>query len=282
MRLIAFLVVAGVANTCLLAQEKKLGDLLDDARVHLRNGDFESAEELASRAIKADHRKPEAHFLRGQIRAAERRPADAISDFTAVIELNAKNANAYDARGGEQFKLGKIKESIADFDKAIELDAARERSHWRRGISYYYSGEFEKGQKQFEAYQTFEDNDVENAVWRYLCMARRLGAEKARADLLKIRRDPRVGMMETYALFAGKAKPEEVLDAAQAGKPKPQVLNEQLFYAHLYLGLYFDAGGDAKQAAKHIDQAVKHKIGHYMWDVAKVHAELLKKKAEKR
>src|SRR5262249_36898565 len=125
--------------------------------------------------------------------------------------------------------------------------------------------------------QTFEDNDVENAVWRFLCMAKREGVEKARKEILKIRRDPRVPMMEVYDLYAGKLKPDDVLTAAKARAPEPDVLNERLFYASLYLGLYYDATGDTKSAAKHMDEAVAHKIGHYMWDVAKVHAEVLKK-----
>jgi hypothetical protein len=29
------------------------------------------------------------------------------------------------------------------------------------------------------------------------------------------------------------------------------------------------------RAKKHLDEAVRHKIGHYMWDVARVHADLL-------
>jgi len=111
-------------------------------------------------------------------------------------------------------------------------------------------------------------------------MARRLGVDKARGDLLKIRRDPRVPMREIYDLYAGQLQPEDVLKAARAGSPKPDVLNNQLFYAHLYLGLYFEAGGDAKQAAAHLREAVEHRIGHYMWDVAKVHVDLLKKSAK--
>jgi hypothetical protein len=38
------------------------------------------------------------------------------------------------------------------------------------------------------------------------------------------------------------------------------------------VGLYFDAAGMRDQAAEHIAAAVDHRIGHYMWDVANVHA----------
>ena len=252
--------------------------LLAQARKRAESGEFDAAVKLASQAIEADATNKDAFLLRGDIHAARRASEKAVADFTKALELDARDADLYDRRGGERFKLGKVKASIEDFDKAIEIDPRRMRQHWRRGISYYYAGQFKAGQEQFEAYQTFQDNDVENAVWRYLCMARRLGVEKARGDILRIRRDRRVPMMEVYDLYAGKLKPEDVLKAAAAGDPNPVVLNNRLFYAHLYLGLYYDAAGDKKGAAEHIDKAVEHKIGHYMWDVAKVHADVLKKK----
>ena len=82
--------------------------------------------------------------------------------------------------------------------------------------------------------------------------------------------------MEVYALFRGTAKPEDVLAAARAGKLDKAELNVRLFYAHLYLGLYFEAVGDAKLAREHIARAADdYKVNHYMWDVACVHRDLL-------
>jgi lipoprotein NlpI len=140
---------------------------------------------------------------------------------------------------------------------------------WERGIAYYYAGEYQKGARQFEDYQTFHNQDVENSAWRYLCVAKTDGVEKAKANLLKIDRDSRVPMMEIYALYQGQKKPEEVLVAAGDE-------NQPLFYAHLYIGLWHEVAGRADEAKKHILEAEKHKIGHYMWDVAHIHAERLR------
>ncbi|MCI0357476.1 MAG: hypothetical protein L0211_03200, partial [Planctomycetaceae bacterium] len=120
------------------------------------------------------------------------------------------------------------------------------------------------------------DQDVENSVWRYLCVARTDGVEKAQANMLPIDDDRRIPMMQIYGLYRGQKKPEDVLAAAQAGKPIATELNMRLFYGHLYLGLWHEAAGRAEEAKKHILQAEKHKIGHYMWDVAHVHAERLR------
>ena len=47
-------------------------------------------------------------------------------------------------------------------------------------------------------------------------------------------------MMRIYSLFRGQAKPDDVLDAVRQGDPKEEELNQRLFYARLYLGLYFE------------------------------------------
>ena len=197
-------------------------------------------------------------------------------------ELTLRAAAAFDRRGGDHFVAGRVKESVADFDMAVKLDPNREPWHWRRGISYYYVGEFEKGRRQFEGYQTVDSSDVENATWRYLCMARLSGVAAASKAILKIDDDRRVPMRQIYDLYAGKLKPEDVLKAARAGKPSPQALNRRLFYAHLYLGLYYEVAGKTELARKHLYKAADdHRIGHYMWDVAHIHANILRAKEKK-
>ncbi|HUY36168.1 MAG TPA: tetratricopeptide repeat protein [Pirellulales bacterium] len=266
---------------CAAADDENVDALLAQAKHAFQEGRSDEAMMLAGRAIEAAPKSVAAHFLRGSFHEALNRHAEAIADFDRVIELDRRNAGAYDHRGSEQFKLGKIDESIADFDKAIEIEPARERAHWKRGIAYYYAGKFQEGRKQFEGYQTFDDNDVENAVWRYLCMARGEGVEKARDAILKIKNDRRIPMMRVHALYAGKATPDDVLSAAREGEPSPEELNRRLFYAELYLGLYYEANGMATNARTHIDAAVEHHVGHYMWDVARVHAERLKRNAQR-
>ena len=96
--------------------------------------------------------------------------------------------------------------------------------------------------------------------------------------MLKIGRDKRVPMMQVYDLYRGALKPADVLAAAEAGEVAPMQRQQRLFYAHLYLGLYYDATGNKKQALEHMSQAAdKYRITHYMGDVARVHEGLLRK-----
>lgn len=196
--------------------------------------------------------------------------------LTRAVEADAKLAIGWYLRGRENFRAGRIDESVADFDQYVKLEPAAENRQWERGISLYYAGQFAKGAKQFEDYQKFHDQDVENSVWRYLCVAQEEDVEKAKATLLPITNDPRVPMMEIFAMYQGKLKPEDVLAAAEKDPPNRELLNQRLFYAHLYIGLWYEAAGKAAEAKKHILESEKHKIAHYMWDVARVHAARLK------
>ncbi len=221
----------------------------------------------------------EANRLLSQAQKAveQGRNMDAVRFATAAIETNSKLAFAYYLRGREHFRLGKIADSVADFDQFVELRPDMEPRQWERGLSYYYAGQFEKGAKQFELYQTYHDNDVENSVWRFACLARKVGSEKARETILPIRNDPRVPMMPIYDMFRARLSPEAVLKAARAGQPTPEQLNSHLFYAHFYIGLFFEAEGDSVKARRHILASQDYEVSHYMWDVARHHASLFRK-----
>ncbi len=277
---LALIAVLFLAST--LSAAESVDELLQKADAAFTKGQRDDALTLAGKAIEQDPKSVRALFFRGSLYEAMQKHREAIDDFTKAIMLDPKAADAYNHRGSEAFKLGEIDQSLADFDKYLELKPSEKNGHWKRGISLYYAGKFDEGRKQFEGYEKVDTNDVENAVWHFLCAARADGAEKARANLLKIGRDRRVPMMEVYDLFAGKRKPADVLTAAEAGDLPAAKRNEQLFYAHLYLGLYAEATGDNKSALQHLSTAAeKHRIGHYMWDVANVHAALLKKASKK-
>jgi lipoprotein NlpI len=262
----------------LAAVGETVDELLAQARTALSKGQTDQALAHLTKAISLDPKGTPAYLFRAAVYESQGRNTDALADLNKAIELEPKLADAYDRRGSVQFKLGRFQESLADFDKFIAIRPNESNGHWRRGITCYYAGKFDEGKKQFVGYEKVDTNDVENAVWHFLCVARGEGVEKARAGLLKIGKDARVPMMDVYALFGGKAKPEDVLTAAEAGNPPADQLSVRLFYAHLYLGLYAEVLGDKKKTLDHMKLAAeKYKIRHYMGDVAQVHLDLLRK-----
>ncbi|HJT77573.1 MAG TPA: tetratricopeptide repeat protein [Gemmataceae bacterium] len=277
---VAVLALPGTVPT--IRGAETVDDLLRSTAAALDAGQADRALALAGKEAEAAPKDSRPYLLRGRAQAALRRHAEAVADFDRAIALDPKAAAAYDERGSEHFKLGHVAESLQDFDRFLQLRPEARPAHWKRGISCFYAGRFDEGRQQFEAGREVYHDDVENAAWHFLCVARLAGLDKARASLLKIGQDPRVPLMEVYALYAGKAKPDAVLAAARAGKPGAAELNERLFYAHLYLGLYADVTGEPKQALDHLTRAVEdHPIDHYMWDVARLHRDRLRAKGPK-
>ena len=225
----------------------------------------------------ADDDSFEAAMQRAAAHMRAREFEGAIEDFDAAIKHDAEQPVAYYYRGRVRFQLGRIKESVADFDKYVSLRPSIESRQWERGIAMYYADQFKRGADQFELYQTFHDNDVENSVWRFLCMTPDVGVKKSREVMLPIKNDPRVPMMKIFEMYRGTATPQDVLDDTESGDPSEETLKGRLFYAHLYLGLFYEVTGKKQEAAKYIKLAAdKSLAGHpgintYMWDVARIH-----------
>jgi lipoprotein NlpI len=116
---------------------------------------------------------------------------------------------------------------------------------------------------------------VENAAWHFICVAKADGVEAARKVLIPISGDARVPMKEVHELFAGKGSEEAVLKAASTGDVAEDVRQNHLCYAHLYLGLYFEALGEKEKAKTHmVKAATDYRMEHYMGKVAQVHVKL--------
>jgi outer membrane protein assembly factor BamB len=187
----------------------------------------------------------------------------------AAYDVGVRDVRAIFGGAVEHFRAGRVKESAAAFDEVVQLapDAAPEL--WQRGISLYYAGRYKECRHQFESHRTVNPNDVENAAWHFLCVARESSAEEARRRLLPVGPDRRVPMKQIYAMFRGDTTPDAVITAA-GSDTEPQ------FYARLYAGLYQEAVGKAKESVQHMRIAAqdRYAAGGYMHTVAKVHLKL--------
>jgi lipoprotein NlpI len=194
----------------------------------------------------------------------------------AVIPVRAQDAQdtqAIFSRAVTDFTKGRFAESAAGFDTLAKLAPDRAPHLWQRGIALYYAGRYDDCRRQFESHRTVNPDDVENAVWHFLCVARASSPQRARTALLPVGPDPRVPMREIYEMFRGRVTPPQVISAA-AGDPEAQ------FYAHLYVGLYFDALGMGARALEHIKLAAADQfapVSGYMHMVARVHLNTLER-----
>ncbi len=207
---------------------------------------------------------------------------DTEARLTVAIDASPKNDDLYSQRGDVQFFLGDFKAAAADYDKMVDLDPKLDSGHWRRGIAWFYTEEYEKAAGQFERYHSFDNVDRENGIWRYLCQYKAFGVEKAREGLLKYEKDDREPFGDVYRLFQGTMTAVELLTKIRKAEISDTERQKRLFYAELYVGLNEEVEGRANSAREHLSAAASNpwpeQAGygpHYMWQVARLHAELL-------
>jgi tetratricopeptide (TPR) repeat protein len=179
----------------------------------------------------------------------------------------AQSPQAILNRAVHEFEQGRFAESAAAFDSLAKAAPDQAPYLWQRGIALYYAGRYDDCRRQFESHRAVNPDDVENAAWHFLCVARAESAATAKAALLPVGPDARVPMREVYQMLRGTLTPEQVVSAA-GSRP------DALFFGHLYVGLYFEALGMKDRALEHITIAAGDRFesyGGYMHMVARVH-----------
>ena len=179
----------------------------------------------------------------------------------------AQSAREQLDRAMKDFVAGRIAESVAGFDRVARLDPASAPYLWQRGIALYYAGRYADCRDQFLSHRTVNPDDVENAAWHFLCVAKAESPAAARAAILPVGPDARVPMRQVYEMFRGTLTEAQVMAAAGAD-PSAQ------FFANLYAGLYLEATGNRQAGRAQIEIAAEDRfarVGGYMHDVARVH-----------
>ena len=247
----------------------------------IKREDFQGALATLDEVIAWDDENDAAYALRARIYERMERWEERLADLDKVIQYRPNDPNTYNSRGTQRFRLGDAEGAAQDYDKAISLDPRLEQRHWQRGLAYYYCDKYAEGAKQFETYQTYDDSDVENVAWKFLCQAKVEGVTKAREGMMALggvdRRQP---MMQIDALYRGKGTVEQVFEEPAANQRDENWEKYRKFYGHLYAGLYLDTVGDRDKAERHILAADELKNDHYMWYVAHLHANRIREARE--
>lgn len=183
----------------------------------------------------------------------------------ALISL--QDVRAIMEKATADFRGGRVEQSLEGFDRAAALSPADAPYLWQRGIAQYYAGRFRECRDMFVSHRTVNPDDVENAAWHFLCVARAESPDAARRQMLPVGPDARVPMREVYRLFKGELTQAQVIKAAGTD-PSGQ------FFARLYIGLYLEAIGQREAGRAQIAIAAEPRFaraGGYMHDVARVH-----------
>lgn len=172
-------------------------------------------------------------------------------------------------------RAGRIGRAVELYDRYAEAYPRRVPYLWQRGIALTFAGEYRRGAEQFESHRLVNPNDVENATWHFLCVAKQATAAEARSRLLPAPGDPRPPMKEVLEAFrSGETGP--LIALLQATPDDTPSGRRARFYGFLYLAMWADAEGKPDQAKRHLDASVAAAGNDYMGDVARVYLQTLK------
>jgi len=187
-----------------------------------------------------------------------------------ISVLLIQDVRAIMDRAVTDFRAGRVEAALEGFDRVARLSPADAPHLWQRGIAQYYAGKFRECRDMFVSHRTVNPDDVENAAWHFLCVARAESPEAARKQILPVGPDARLPMREVYRMFKGEMTQAQVMKAA-GSDPAGQ------FFARLYIGLYLEATGNREAGRAQIEIAAEDRyarVGGYMHDVARVHMKM--------
>ena len=224
----------------------------------------------------------------------EKLNAELIESLTRQLEkkieidpvAGAKAVSQYSERGDSLMFLGEFEKAEADYLKMVKLKPELDTSHWRLGIAMFFANHPRQAAEQFDKYNSFDNVDRENGIWRYLSHYRAFGKDEARRQLLRYEKDDRPPFKEVYRLFDGSLTEEEVLKAIPDDLPEAS-RESRSFYSHLYIGMNQVVEGRTDDAKISLRMATLNswarKAGFgpdYMWHVGRLqYLELQKVKA---
>jgi len=194
----------------------------------------------------------------------------------SIDDAASDAVDQYSARGDLQMFLGEFEKAEADYLQMVKLKPALDASHWRLGIAMFFANHPKQAAEQFDRYNSFDNIDRENGIWRYLSHYRAFGKEEAKRQLLRYEKDDRPPFKEVYRLFDGTLTAGEVLQTIPADLSEESRAS-RLFYSHLYIGMNQVVEGQIEDAKASLLTATLNpwprKAGYgptYMWHIGRL------------
>ena len=137
-------ILAGCAATEKI-NETDSDEQLNQGIALLEEGQYDRAIAYFNKAIELNPRDADAYNNRGLAYFEGKGQYDkAIVDYNKAIELNPRSAAAYNNRGLAYGYKGKYDKAISDCNKAIELNPRSAAAYNNRGLSYFNKRDYEK------------------------------------------------------------------------------------------------------------------------------------------
>ena len=194
----------------------------------------------------------------------------------SIDDAASDAVDQYSARGDLQMFLGEFEKAEADYLQMVKLKPALDASHWRLGIAMFFANHPKQAAEQFDRYNSFDNIDRENGIWRYLSHYRAFGKVEAKRQLLRYEKDDRPPFKDVYRLFDGTLTASDVMQAIPKNLEK-ESRESRLFYSHLYIGMNEVIEGQIEDAKSSLLAATLNpwprKAGfgpNYMWHIGRL------------
>ena len=199
----------------------------------------------------------------------------AIAAADSMIKIDPDTARTTRQAADIYLRAGKAKWATRLFDRYLESEPDAKPELWQRGIALYLTKDYKTAAEQFELHQKVNPNDVENAAWHFLCVAKNESFEKAQENILPAPGDPRKPMKELLEMLKT-GDTDAVNESVNATKVDSAERETAAFYSDFYIGLYADAQDEQKKASRLMRRAAEDAPRNYMGDIARVYADFLK------
>lgn len=209
----------------------------------------------------------------GQIAASLGRGerAAAVELARRLLKTSPDNPRAWQVAADALLRGGEVDEAARLYDRYATRFPESVPYLWQRGIALAFAGRYQAGIRQFETHRTVNPNDVENAAWHFLCVAKSSSIDKARENRLPAPGDPRPPLKEVLQVLAD-GDPEPVIRSIESFPADSPERRSAAFYGYLYLGMVADAEGETDRARELVRRSVENAGNDYMGDVARVYA----------
>ena len=224
----------------------------------LQAGNTNAVLELVDRAVGVDVTNRFAYIKRAQLLDIFSLDERAVKDYSIAISYDPTFADVYQLRGCSHFKAGRLNDAVADWNTFLKLKPDKESLHWQICVAYAMQGQFNESRSQFEWHWTANTEDVEVALWHFMCTARLDGLEKARDSMMEVKlsEDKRVPMEALYNFYAGKVTEADVWLAVEQGTPDDAERAKREFFANYYIGVHRQSEGKLPEAREFVEKAL--------------------------
>ena len=123
---------------------------MDSANQKYAEGDYLGAIRDFSAVIELEPENFNAFFKRGNVYSTIKKHQWAIEDYNKVTDLNSSFAQAFLNRGIEYINIDNHRAALEDFNKAIELKPDDADAYKRRGYVYGKIGNYQQSIKDFQ------------------------------------------------------------------------------------------------------------------------------------